>query len=71
MKQNYSRRGDWVDLPWPIQLGIMKTELVEYCDTDEERTNLKAEIERLEIVVRERTPKPPRWTEENAWQRPR
>ena len=48
-------------MQWTQQVGIMRTELVEYCDTDEERANVKAEIERMEIVIRERTPKPPRF----------
>ena len=71
MRDHYVRRGDFDDLPWPIQLGILKTERDQYAETDEERKIAAESVARMEAVIAEFTPKPPRWTEENQRQRPR
>jgi hypothetical protein len=56
-KMTYRRPADWEDLPLPIKLGILQTE-VEMAETDEEKTNALAAVKRMEQTIEKLTPTP-------------
>jgi hypothetical protein len=57
MKNGYKRRADWGDMPLESKLGILVTELEEYAETEEEKTNAQVAIERMKEVIEKLTPK--------------
>jgi hypothetical protein len=58
MKGGYRRRADAGEMSFEFQLGLARTELAEYAETDEEKANALASITRLEKIIAERKPKP-------------
>jgi hypothetical protein len=53
----YTRRADYDDMPLPIKLGILRTE-VEMAETAEEKANAVAAVDRMLETIEKLTPRP-------------
>ena len=60
MRDNYVRRPDWEDLPWPVLIGILRSERDYYAETPVEKAVATEAVAHLEATIEKFTPKPPR-----------